>query len=115
MHAAVGEIDYDIFTIRPDGTGRLRLTSAAGNDSHPAWSPDGQWIAFASARGGFKDEAALHPYNPQPYGDLYVMRADGSDLRQLTDTQFEDGTPTWIPTPAVPPSQLRPRRERTRR
>jgi hypothetical protein len=25
------------------------------------------------------------------------MRADGSDARRLTDDQFEDGTPTWIP------------------
>jgi Tol biopolymer transport system component len=89
--------DYDIFSIGPDGTGLRRLTSAAGNDSHPAWSPDGQWIVFTSARGGFKDEAPLHPYNPQPYGEICVMRADGSDLRVLTDNQFEDGTPTWVP------------------
>jgi len=26
-----------------------------------------------------------------------VMRADGTDLRVLTDNQFEDGTPAWIP------------------
>lgn len=92
-----GEEDYDLFTIRPDGTGLRRLSNAPGNDSHPAWSPDGDWIAFTSARGGFKDEAALHPFNPQPYGDLYVMRADGSEIRMLTDNQFENGTPTWIP------------------
>jgi hypothetical protein len=33
-----------------------------------AWSRDGKWIAFASARGGFADEAMLHPYNAQPNG-----------------------------------------------
>lgn len=93
-----GQTDYDIYSMRPDGTGIRRLTNSPGNDSHPAWSPDGEWIAFTSARGGFKDEAALHPLNPQPYGDIYVMRADGRDLRVLTDNQFEDGTPTWIPS-----------------
>ena len=89
--------DYEIYTIRPDGTDIQRLTRTPGNDAHNAWSPDGEWIAFTSARGGFKDEAPLHPYNPQPYGDLYVMRADGTDVRMVTDDQFEEGTPTWLP------------------
>ena len=39
-----------------DGRELKRLTRSPGNDAHAAWSPDGQWIAFASARGGFKDE-----------------------------------------------------------
>ena len=89
--------DFEVYTIRIDGTDLRRLTRSPGNDAHTAWSPDGEWIAFASARGGFKDEAPLHPHNPQPYGDLYVMRADGSDVRRLTDDQFEDGTPAWLP------------------
>jgi Tol biopolymer transport system component len=89
--------DFEIYTIRPDGAGLVRLTSTPGNDAHNAFSPDGEWIAFTSARGGFKDEAVLHPYNPQPYGDLFVMRTDGSDVRRLTDNQFEEGTPSWVP------------------
>jgi TolB protein len=76
-----------------------RLTHSPGNDAHCAWSPDGKWIAFTSARGGFNDESALHPYNAQPYGHIYVMRADGSDVRQLTDGQFEEATPSFIPFP----------------
>ena len=91
------ENDYELYTIKPDGTDVRRLTSAPGNDAHCAWSPDGQWLAFSSARGGFKDEAVLHPGNAQPYGDIYVMRADGSDVRQLTDTPFEEGTVAWAP------------------
>ncbi|WP_189487483.1 PD40 domain-containing protein [Asticcacaulis endophyticus] len=91
--------DYDIYIIKPDGSDLKRLTQSPGNDAHNVWSPDGQWIAFTSSRGGFKDEAALHPYNPQPYGDLYIMRKDGSDIRQMTDDQFEDGTPGWFKIP----------------
>lgn len=53
---------------------------------------------FTSVRGGFKDEMALTPLKPQPNGDLWVMRPDGSDVRMLTDDQFEDGTPGWLPT-----------------
>jgi TolB protein len=90
------EGDYDIYSIKPDGTGLKQLTHTRGNDAHCTWSPDGKWIAFSSERQGFKDEAPLHPYNGQPYGDIYVMRADGSDVRQLTDDQFEKATPGWI-------------------
>lgn len=89
--------DYDIWSVRPDGSNLRRLTKAPGNDAHNSWSPDGKWIAFASARGGFKDEAMLHPANPQPYGEIYVMRSDGSDVRELTDEPFEKGTPAWRP------------------
>ena len=89
--------DYDIYTVKPDGTDLKRITTTPGNDAHCVWSPDGKWLAFSSERQGFKDESALYPYNAQPYGDLYVMRADGSDVRQLTDDQFEKATPGWIP------------------
>ena len=89
--------DYELYTIKPNGSDVRRLTNKRGNDAHCAWSPDGEWLAFSSARGGFKDEAALHPGNPQPYADIYVMRADGSDIRQLTDTPFEEGTVSWAP------------------
>ena len=90
--------DYEIYSIHADGSQLKRLTRSPGNDAHNSWSPDGKWIAFASARGGFKDEALLHPANPQPYGEIYVMRADGSDAHALTDEPFEKGTPSWAPT-----------------
>lgn len=94
--------DYEIYSIRTDGTDLQRLTHSPGNDGHNAWSPDGEWIAFTSTRRGFKDESALHPLNPQPSGDIYVMRADGSDVRMLTDDQFEDGTPNWAGSGSLP-------------
>jgi hypothetical protein len=94
--------EYDLYTVKPDGTDVRRLTNARGNDAHSAWSPDGDWLAFSSARGGFKDEKALHPGNAQPYGDIYVVRADGSDVRQLTDTPFEEGTVAWAPARRPP-------------
>jgi Tol biopolymer transport system component len=88
--------DYEIYSIKPDGTGLKRLTNSRGNDAHMAWSPDGDFILFASTRMGFKDEMS-YTDAPQPYGEIFVMRADGSDVRQLTDNQWEEGTPAWRP------------------
>jgi TolB protein len=89
--------DYEIYLIRPDGTGLKRLTHLPGNDAHSTWSPDGEWIAFSSGRAGFKDETALHPHNPQSYGEITVMRADGSEITALTDNPWEDATPRFAP------------------
>jgi Tol biopolymer transport system component len=89
--------DYDLFKINSDGTGLRQMTFSRGNDAHGVWSPDGQWFLFSSSRMGFKDEA-LYTDAPQPYTELFVVRRDGEDLRQLTDNQWEDGGPAWRPT-----------------
>jgi TolB protein len=96
MFSRFAENDYEIFTIKPDGTGLKRLSFAHGNDAHQGWSPDGQRIVFASSRKGFKDEVT-YTDAPQPYGELFTMRYDGTDVQQLTDNQWEDGTPAWQP------------------
>ena len=82
--------DFDLYTIRADGTQLHRLTHVPGVDAHSTWCADGDWIVFSSARMGFKDEMALYDAVPQPYGEIFAMRADGSDVRQLTDNKWED-------------------------
>lgn len=96
MFSRQAQGDYEIYTIKPDGTAVKRLTRSRGNDAHMAWSPDGEHIVFASTRMGFKDEIT-YTDAPQPYGEIFVMRADGSDVEQLTDNQWEEGTPAWQP------------------
>ena len=88
--------DFNIFTIRPDGTGLKQLTDMHGINAHLAWSPDGERLLFCSSRMGFKDEAVLVGA-PQPYGEIFVMRSDGRDVQQLTDDQWEEGGPAWQP------------------
>lgn len=61
--------NMNIYTIAPDGSDPVRLTSGGSNES-PTWSPDGRFIAFSSTRAGA--------------ADIYVMQADGSGLRRLT-------------------------------
>jgi Tol biopolymer transport system component len=92
--------NFEIFTVRPDGSDVRRLTNAVGNEGHAIWSPDGETILFLSARMGFKDEA-LYLDGQQPQGELFVMKYDGTGVRQLTDNQWEDGMAAWWPEPVA--------------
>ena len=37
-----------------------------------------------------------------PYGEIFVMKYDGTHVEQLTDNQWEDGGPAWQPHRAKP-------------
>ena len=71
----------DICVINVDGSGFSELTRHPGNDRYPAWSPDGQQIAFYSDR--------------NRRGGIFLMNADGSDVRRLTTGGEE--RPSWSP------------------
>ncbi len=78
----------DIFKIRSDGTGLVRLTHRQSHDFLPDWSPDGRWILFSSDR-------------DTPWGarnvDLYKMRPDGTQVYKLTDSPLRDWGGRWSP------------------
>ena len=59
------------------------LTSSPANDYQPAWSPDGQTIAFVSERDG------THY--------IYLMDADGTNQRRLTESEKPELEPAWSP------------------
>jgi hypothetical protein len=51
---------------------------------------------------------------PQPYGDLFVVRLDGTGLLRLTHNSFEEGTPAWgplVPNALEPSAAARPAAE----
>jgi hypothetical protein len=50
-----------------------------------------------TAECGFRDEAALYENTFQQYGQIFVMNADGSEKRALTDSRWEDSMPLLIP------------------
>jgi len=95
--------DFEVFTIRPDGKNVSQLTHTRGNDAHASWSPDGERIVFTSSRMGFKDEV-FYTNAPQAYGEIFVMKYDGTQVEQLTDNQWEDGGPAWQPHKKNPPA-----------
>lgn len=65
------------------------LTNNNAYDAECAFSPDGQWIVFASNR---EPNA-----KGEPDVDLYVMRADGSGVVKITNTPGYDGGPFFSP------------------
>jgi TolB protein len=84
---------YAIYVMGDDGGGERRLTKdeATSPDTpaglffevEPAWSPDGEQVAFAGRRGG--------------NFDLYLTGADGKDTRKLTDEKTDETHPSWSP------------------
>ena len=88
--------NFDIFTIKPDGSDLRQLTTSPANDAHAFWTDDSKHLMWSSGIYGFKDEAALYDDNFQPYGAIFIMNADGSDKRQLTDSPWEDSMPVYV-------------------
>ena len=89
--------NFDIYTINPDGSDLKRLTNFPASDAHAVWSYDGKHIMWDSGEYGFRDEAALYDNSFQPYGQVWVMDADGSNKRQITDSHWEDSMPCYVP------------------
>lgn len=88
--------NFDVCTIRSDGTGLKVLTSTGANDGHAVWNYDGR-ILYSSGMYGFREEAALYDNTFQPYGQIFSMKADGSGRKMLTDSQWEDSMPIHLP------------------
>ena len=89
--------NFDIFTIDPDGKNLTQLTTLPTNDAHAVWSADGKHIMWDSGEYGFKEEAALSDNTFQPYGVIFIMNADGTGKRPLTDSLWEDSMPRYVP------------------
>jgi TolB protein len=81
-----GELDWDILTMRADGSAERNLTNTPGVLEHqPTWSPNGRRIAFSRAPDAESDN------------DIYKMRPDGSKVQQLTSDALDNEFPNWSP------------------
>ncbi len=83
------DVINDVFSVRPDGTDVTMLTDSKGLSGEPAWSPDGALIAMEADRG-----------DPVHGEGIYVMNADGTNLRRVTvpPAGSGDGKPRFSPS-----------------
>ncbi len=77
---------FQIFSSNVDGSDALQLTSV-GNNEDPEWSPNGKYLAFSSTFGRGRT------YN------IGIMRYDGSNIKQLTNSRTGNMDPAWGPIP----------------
>ncbi len=75
--------EFDIFAMNSSGLNMSRLTYDAKNNESPSWSPDGRLITFSSRRGG--------------RNQIFVMRADGTQIAPLIDLPGDMTQPAWSP------------------
>lgn len=93
----------DIFVANKDGSNVVPLTHEKGYDAEGSFSPDGKWIAFCSFRHAFpqnelsNEDQKRYEIDPSYFGDIYLMRSDGSDVKRLTNHPGYDGGPFFSP------------------
>lgn len=83
---------FDIFVMDTDGTD-VRQVTTTGSDYDPHWSPDGNQIVFT------RQEIVERGGQSFATSDIFVMDADGSQVRRLTngDDRSTNLYPTWSP------------------
>ncbi len=95
--------DLDIYTMNSDGSDVRRLTSTPGYDGGGWWSPDGKEIVYRANHP--KDSTELKQYRdylskglvrPSKV-ELFLMNADGSNQRQITNLGGANFGPSWTP------------------
>lgn len=75
--------DSEIYTINPEGGGKVQVTNNTTFEISPSYSPDGTKIAFASSDG--QDD------------EIYTINAEGGERVQVTDNHINDTDPDYSP------------------
>lgn len=95
--------DLDIFTMDADGKNVKQLTNELGYDGGPFWSYDGKWIVYRASRPKSPEDAKKYKevlsrglIRPAAL-NLWIMKADGTGKRKLTDNEAASFGPYFFP------------------
>lgn len=87
----IGNRQMHIFVVDAEGKGPARmLTSGDFGHTSPSWSPDGKYIAFSANRNPDHEWQGW-------FSDIWVMPADGGEMRKLTPSDGPAHGPVWTP------------------
>ena len=94
--------EFELYAFSEKSGQTARLTNARGYDAEGSYSPDGQWIVFSSNRDAYSRtltaaEQKQLDIDPSYFAEIYIMRADGSQPRRLTNAVGYDGGPFFFP------------------
>jgi TolB protein len=76
---------WDIWTMKSDGTNHQMVTSGPGDKTDASFSPDGEWIVYSSDQSGLE------------LANLFIISAAGGIAIRVTHYEGYDGAPSWSP------------------
>ncbi|MDA2923467.1 M28 family peptidase [Acidobacteria bacterium AH-259-L09] len=93
---------FDIYETNLQAIHLKNLTKTQGYDAEASWSPDGKLIVFSSNRHAYSqklppEDQTVFEHDKSYMVDLYLMDADGNDVRRLTDAKGYDGGAFFSP------------------
>lgn len=86
-----------IYLMDVDGRNQRPLLDIEGAQRAPVFSPDGQQIAFESKAPAQETESGPGTTENNATLEIYVIDIDGTNKKQLTHNDVDDGHPTWAP------------------
>jgi Tol biopolymer transport system component len=103
LHTSESYKTFDIFMMEEQARNTWspseRISIGAGQNAHPHFSPDGQWVIYTTEGYGINDEQPLIQgliFSPQMYGEIVVYNLETKERIRLTHNKWEDGTPLWV-------------------
>jgi len=82
-----GSWAHDVYLMNSDGSNLHKVVPTGLNSQAASFSPDGQWVAFTA----YTNVSGRDPNSCE----IFIMRVDGTDLRQLTNNSYCDYQPRW--------------------